>query len=75
MSFIVSENIEEKDFDPLFVIDYKAFSDAPALLALFPGGLDPSVRAQNVAGFKAGLRFGEAGTVAAKVVDEKTAKL
>ena len=75
MSLIVSEKIEETDFDRLFVIDYEAFSDEPALLAFSPGGLDPSVRVQNVAGFKAGLGFGKAGTVAAKVIDTKTGQI
>ena len=75
MPFTVSEHISEQDFNPLFIINYKAFSDEPALLALFPGGLDPTVRAQNVAGFKAGLGFGEAGVMAAKVTDTQTGQL
>ena len=70
MPFIISETISEQDYEPLFVTNYQAFSDEPALLALYPGGLDPSARAQNVAGFKSRLRFGDPNLLAAKAVDE-----
>ena len=75
MPFTISETVTEQDHDRLFVINYTAFSDEPALLALFPGGLDPSTRPQNVAGFKSRLRFGDLHLVAAKATDEQTGQI
>ena len=75
MPFIVSEQIEESDYDPLFAIQYTAFVDEPVLLALYPGGLDPSVRAQNIAIFKTGLGFGDPNVAAAKAVDAQTGEI
>ena len=75
MPFIVSEDIGEQDYDRLFVINYEAFSEEPILLALFPGGLDPSVRAQNVASFKAGLGFADVNVKAAKVIDDQSSQI
>ena len=75
MPFTVSESISDQDYDRLFVINYTAFSDEPALLALFPGGLDPSVRAQNVAGFKSRLSFEDPHLLAAKAIDKQTGEI
>ena len=74
-SFIISEHIEEQDFETLFEINYKAFSDQPLLLVLFPGGLNPVSLLPNIARFKAGLRFGDANVVAAKAVDAQTGQI
>lgn len=75
MPLVVSEKIAEKDYDPLFVINYKAFSEEPALLALFPGGLTSSARQENVAGFKASLGWEDPHVAAAKVVDDQTGQI
>ena len=75
MPFSISETISEQDYDRLFEINYTAFSDEPVLLALFPGGLDPSARAQNVTGFKSRLSFGDPHLVAAKAIDEQTGQI
>ena len=69
MPFVVSETIEEKDCDSLFEIDYKAFSYKPVILALFPGGLDPSARAQNLAALKSEIELTNPQVQVAKAVD------
>lgn len=50
--FALSTKIDDSDWDALFYIYYKAFEDAPEIMALYPGGLDPAHRAQNAATFK-----------------------
>ena len=75
MPFSVSTKIEEDDFDPLFVIQFKAFFNEPALRALYPGGLDASARSQNVARFKASLGWTKPNVAVAKVVDDDTGQI
>ena len=57
------------DYTTLYTINYRAFADEPAILALSPGGLDPSSLATNVAGFAAGIGLGDPHTASAKVID------
>ena len=75
MPLIVSDNISEQDYDPLFYIQYTAFADEPAILALYPGGLDPSVRPKNVERFKYGLGFTDPSVSAAKIVDNQSGQI
>ena len=78
MPLVVNEQIEEDrehDYDPLLVIQYTAFSEEPVLLAMFPRGLESSMRAQNIATFKSGLGFGDPNVAAAKVVDSRTGEI
>ena len=75
MPLIVSTEIQEEDYDPLFYIQYTAFADEPAILALYPGGLDSSARAKNVEGFKYGLGFTDPHVSAAKVVDDQSGQI
>ncbi|MCJ1382386.1 hypothetical protein MMC17_005499 [Xylographa soralifera] len=75
MPLILSQTIEEKDYDALFTINYRAFADEPVLLALYPGGLDPSARAANLAGFKSGLGWTDPSVAAAKVIDNRTGQI
>ena len=75
MSLVVVEKIGEQDYDSLFYVQYTAFSNEPAILALYPGGLDPSVRAQNVERYKTGLGFTDPNVFAAKVVDDTSGEI
>ena len=50
--FFLSIEVEEEDWDPLFVVSYKAFEDQPEITALSPGGLSPESRQSNVQRFK-----------------------
>ena len=75
MPLIISETIKDTDYDSLFAIDYKAFSDEPVILALFPGGLDPAARAQNVAGFKSELGIEDPNVKVAKVIDDQNGQI
>lgn len=75
MPFIVSEDIADEDFDSLFAIQYKAFSNQPALKACSPGGLDNPGRSENVARFIDVLGWKESNVVAAKVVDDETGEI
>lgn len=67
--FILSRNIEDVDWDPLFVIDYKCFKDSPEIAAFFPGGLDPTYRAANIKGLQIGVFGGPAERAYAKLSD------
>ncbi|KAF6218267.1 hypothetical protein HO133_006229 [Letharia lupina] len=75
MPFIVSEDIADEDFDSLFAIQYKAFSNQPALKACSPEGLDNPGRSENVARFINVLGWKESNVVAAKVVDDETGEI
>ena len=75
MPLVVSDKIEEQDYDPLFYIQYTAFSNEPAIIGLYPGGLDPSVRAKNVERFRNGMGFTDPQVSAAKVVDDSTGQI
>jgi GNAT superfamily N-acetyltransferase len=67
--FILSRDIEDDDWDPLFVIDYKCFKDSPEMAAFFPGGLGPTHRAANIKGLKIGVFGGPTERVYAKLSD------
>lgn len=75
MTLVVSEQIEEQDYDALFLIQYQAFINEPAFVALYPGGLDLSTRAHNTARFKASLGWTDPQVAAAKVVDNQTGQI
>ena len=75
MPLTVSEEIAEEDFDSLFAIQYKAFSDQPALKACYPGGLSETARAENMARFISLLGWRESNVAAAKVVDDETGEI
>lgn len=75
MPLIVSEEIAEVDFDSLLAIQYKAFSDQPALRACYPGGLSQPARSENVARFITLLGWRESNVAAAKVVDDETGEI
>lgn len=75
MPLIVSEEIADEDFDSLFAIQYKAFSDQPALKACYPGGLSEPARSKNVARFIQLLGWRESNVAAAKVVDDETGEI
>ncbi len=75
MPFVVTELIEDEDYDPLFQIQYKAFINEPAFVALYPGGLDPSARSQNTARFRASLGFSDPQVAVAKVYDDQNGQI
>lgn len=75
MRFIVSEDIADADFESLFAIQYKAFSNHPALKALYPGGLAEPARSENVARFIKALGWKEPNVAAAKVIDDQTGEI
>lgn len=75
MPFILSEDIADEDYDPLFAIQYTAFSNQPALKACYPGGLDDAARSENVARFVNVLGWKESNVAAAKVVDDETGEI
>ncbi|KAL8830369.1 MAG: hypothetical protein Q9191_001479 [Dirinaria sp. TL-2023a] len=75
MSFSLSETIEVEDFEPLFLIQYKAFVNEPVLRELYPGGLEDSARSQNVARFKVSLGWTRPDVKVAKVVDDDTGQI
>lgn len=67
---MISTKIDEQDYPALFEIQYLAFSKEPAILALYPGGLDPESYRKNVSRFKIGLGFTDPQVIAAKATDE-----
>ena len=75
MALIVSEDIAAEDFGSLFAIQYKAFSNQPAIRALYPGGLDDHARSINVTRFIKALGWKESNVAAAKVVDGETGEI
>ncbi|CAF9908313.1 MAG: hypothetical protein ALECFALPRED_004377 [Alectoria fallacina] len=75
MPFIVSQDIADEDFDSLFAIQYKAFSNQPAIKACYPGGLDEPARSENVARFINILGWKRSNVAAAKVVDDETGEI
>ena len=72
MPLYLSETVTEEDYDALYVINHQAFSAGDLLMGLFPGGLDPSTRAENVQRFASMRGFGSPTVKAAKVVDDQT---
>ena len=75
MALMVSEDIADEDFGPLFAIQYKAFSSQPAIRVFNPGGLDDNARSINVARFIKALGLKESNVAAAKVVDGATGQI
>ena len=75
MSFSISEKRAEEDFDPLFVIQYKAFFAEFALREVYRSGLEPCARSQNVTRFKAALVWVKPNVKVAKVVDGDTGQI
>lgn len=49
---VLSTNIEENDWAPLFAIMYKSFEDEPSLKALYPNGTNPTYRSEYAHRFK-----------------------
>jgi len=45
--FILSTNIEESDWSPLFVFLYKASKDLRSISVMYPAGLDGLLTAKN----------------------------
>jgi len=70
--FILSTLIEDKDWDPLYVINWKCFKDDPTFGALMPGGLDPACRAANVERFKNSAFGGAIERAYAKITETTT---
>jgi len=56
--FILSTNIEESDWSPLFVFLYKASKDLRSISVMYPAGLDPACREEHANRFKNGWRSG-----------------
>ena len=75
MALMVSEDIADEDFNSLFAIQYKAFSNQPAIRACYPGGLEDHARSTNVARFIKALGWKESNVAAAKVVDCETREI
>lgn len=67
--FALSTIIEDKDWDPLYVINWKCFKDLPEIAAFSPGGLDPSRREANIRGFKYGAFGGLIERAYAKITE------
>ena len=75
MALMVSEDIADEDFGSLFAIQYKAFSNQPAIRALYPGGLEDHARSMNVTRFIKALGWKESNVAVAKVVDGETGEI
>ena len=58
MDIKLSDQLEEKDFKPLFTIEIEAFKNDPVVPCLYPGGLDKDHIAANVELFKTVLTKG-----------------
>lgn len=65
--FVLSPNIEDKDWDELWVINQKCFADTPEIAALSPGGLNPANRAASIEGFKRSVFGGPIERAYAKI--------
>jgi len=57
------------DGEKLFLICWKAFEDAPEIRTIYPGGIDPTYRTENVAKFKMGYTCGPVESYIAKVTE------
>ncbi|KAI9745896.1 MAG: hypothetical protein M1818_000577 [Claussenomyces sp. TS43310] len=73
--FILDTAIEDKDWDELFVIDWKSFRNTPEIAALFPGGLDPTKRAANAEGLKRGVFGGPTERAYAKLSEVQSGQV
>jgi len=73
--FVLSTDIHDDDWDALFAICWKAFKDAPEIRIMYPGGLDPTYRARNVAMFKAGASRGAVEGYLAKITETESGKI
>lgn len=74
-SFVLSKDISEADWDPLFVVDMHAFQNSPEVLALSPGGLSPSHRASNVSAFRRNVFGGPVDRVYAKITEIESGQI
>lgn len=63
----LSTQIEEDDYEPIFIFDWECFKVVPEIAALFPGGLDPASREANVNGLKFGVFGGPIERACAKI--------
>jgi hypothetical protein len=70
--FILSTKIEDKDWDPLFVLQWHCFKDSPAIAAFYPGGLDPAEREASIMGLRMGVFGGPAERAYAKLSDAQS---
>ena len=73
-SFVLSKDITDADWDPIFAISIKAFQDNPEVLAL-SGGLSPANRAENVAAFKRDVFEGSVERVYAKITEVESGQI
>lgn len=64
---ILSTQIEEHDYEPMFIIDWTCFKMVPEIAAFFPGGLDPAFREANVNGMKVGVFGGSIERACVKI--------
>ena len=75
MPLYLNENVTEQDYDALYEINHLAFTPGGLDLGLFPGGLDPATRAENVQRMVAMRGFGTPTVRTAKVVDDQTGEI
>jgi GNAT superfamily N-acetyltransferase len=74
-SFILSPDISEEDWDPLFAVDMRINHDSPEIQAFLPGGLSPAHRAANISGFKQGVFGGPVERVYAKITETSSGEI
>lgn len=74
-SFVLSKDLTDSDWDPLFVIDWNAFLNFPELKALSPGGLFHTHRANNVAAFKRSCFDGPTERIYAKITEAESGEI
>jgi len=63
----LSTQIEEQDYEPMFIFNWKCNKDIPEIAAFFPGGLELASREANVNGFKFGIFSGPIERACAKI--------
>ena len=73
--FVFSTTIEEKDWDPLFVLQWHAFKDLPQIIAIQPGGLDPAEREANILGLKIGVFGGPVERAYGKLTEARSGNI
>ncbi|KAF4633299.1 hypothetical protein G7Y89_g4815 [Cudoniella acicularis] len=73
--FVLSEVIEEKDWDQIFVINYTGFQNQLEILALSPGGLDPKHRLTNIEEMKRGVFGGPIERLCAKTSELQSGQI
>lgn len=75
MPLVLSEQINDTDFEHLFAIQYNAFWKDPVIRAFYPGGLSDSARWDNVEIFIRTLGWRAHNVATAKVVDVQTGEI